>query len=398
MSIYATFVHEAADVALSYFNPLGIETLDEIHGNCSAGVLECREHDDDPALANLRDEAGRVHGAWLYPQKRNGAWVLCHHPDNRDELKGPAHVVPGGMSDQHRRQRDYWCELGERAGNRADIEVPINGHERRIDAVLQGSACRVGVEVQLSPLSAKDAVNRDEAAERVGIADLWTTPKKAPSWLGWTAGIRQNELEHRPPESWTAFGVRQFRPRRCNVEHFSRCPDGNRRHCGNWHAKWELAAGWTAENIAEQMPAGGLARVDTGPHLGFVIASKDDLRRFRAACGDPYGGSRRRPSESRRSSARPCRYEPNVEQLQDSQDDLTGALFEAADLTTHEGSQASPRTAVKTPDVSARLIGCRGPDLVVPRNPISAADSLRHQLTSRQLAELVRLLDKEEDV
>ena len=59
--------------------PVGVPPL---YQDCAAGILECREHDNDPACRRHRSADGRVHGAWLYLQKRNNRqpFSACHHP------------------------------------------------------------------------------------------------------------------------------------------------------------------------------------------------------------------------------------------------------------------------------------------------------------------------------
>lgn len=91
------------DLTLSYpLDPWHNELLWTIHDHHGGEkVIECRMHDDDPALAHLRDPDGRVRGIWL---------IVCQHPADRNGLclrhwpNGPAgpgrHDVPRPMTEE----------------------------------------------------------------------------------------------------------------------------------------------------------------------------------------------------------------------------------------------------------------------------------------------------------
>jgi hypothetical protein len=92
MAIRATVVADGTDIMLgSSMDPVSQAVFDQLYQDCAAGILKCREHDDDPACRDHRSEDGRVHGAWLYLQ--NGTTA---------ERFWPATTQPMSASDCHR--------------------------------------------------------------------------------------------------------------------------------------------------------------------------------------------------------------------------------------------------------------------------------------------------------
>lgn len=309
MTILATAVEHEFDIEVGpSMNPIAQDILYELHGNCPIGKLECREHDDDPAFAHFRDEIGRVHGAYLYVQKRHGNWVLCHHPNNRDEFKLPAHEVPVGMSDQHKWQQDYWCRAADTAGYDADTEVPIDG--TRLDVLMKGDVL-VGTEVQHSGITARKAINRTKKANAAGITCLWSADHKNPPFAFRVPHIETNQLPdgNRPPGTWTVTtGPRRLIPKACTpANNFSRCPMTRRSvHCGKYHPTFAPMPQVVVDYLAERLPAGDIVPVNTNTKQGTVLLTKDHRELWMHEFAHQYP-----PPKQRQYCVNPCGYDPS---------------------------------------------------------------------------------------
>ncbi len=181
-------VADGTDIMLgSSMDPVSQAMFDRLYQDCAAGILECREHDNDPACREHRSANGRAHGAWLYLQKRhNGRKLLaCHHP------AGPGarfahHTIHVEMSDQHRWQQDYLCRAAEGAGFTARQEIAIDG--TRLDVCVTGPNGAFGIEVQHSHLSVGQVRSRDRKAVKARVPLAWSADHhadwmtKVPSW------------------------------------------------------------------------------------------------------------------------------------------------------------------------------------------------------------------------
>ena len=195
-----------------------------------------------PAFTCLKHEDGSNPG--LFIKNIDGEWWAVHY-----EASGCKPVrVPTPMSDEHKRQAEYWARAAQDAGYRAELEQAL-GTGTRPDVLIHGPV-QTGVEVQWSPMSAGNAVRRTSRAARAGVTDLWFTTRMAatPKWLWRVPTVLNRELgvpgEGQPWDtlprrrSVTAAGLRIVRTARCTPENFGLCPYG-RGHCGKHHPKPE---------------------------------------------------------------------------------------------------------------------------------------------------------------
>lgn len=319
MSIRATYVADSAgpiDITIGpHLDHVAAKILEEIHGHCRAGVLECREHDKHPAFAAHRDEHGRVHKAWCYVQKRNGKWVICHH---RDGIAGGlgAHEVPAGMSDQHRWQQDYYQRAAQDAGHHVEQEF-VTTTDVRVDVLIRG-AIDVGIEVQHSALSLPKVRARTRAAGSAGITAIWSADRDNPDFAFKVPHVETNQLPHglAPRGSWTVTtGPRSLRVVACtarNTDLLPKCTKPRARNwCGEDHAVWRPMHGVIVDHIAARAPAGELVALDTRTRQGVILVSPSDRDAYLANFAPV-----RTPEQHAESSAQPCGYRPSLKQLQ----------------------------------------------------------------------------------
>jgi hypothetical protein len=311
MAVRATHVPTGTLIEIGpHLDPTSQAVLNEAYGRCgirdNAGVLECREHDDDPRFAHLRDEAGQVHGAWMYLRKLRDRWVICHHPKGigRGLRDHEVHL----MTDQHRWQQDYYERAAEAAGWSAEREVPIPG--TRMDLVITGPAGRWAVEVQHSAMTTPKVKDRDRKARAADIATVWSADRKNPAWAFKVAHVETNELPHghTPRGSWTVTtGPRRIEPARCSPANFERCWLPRRRNfCGGWHALFRPIEGLRVDDIAALVPAGDLVRLDTRTKQGVILATGDDADLWHHEFAAQV---ERVPSRRHDGAARRCAYD-----------------------------------------------------------------------------------------
>jgi hypothetical protein len=219
----------------------------------------------NPAFVCLKHQDGSNPG--LFMKNIGGEWWAVHY-----EASGCKPMrVPTRMSDEHKRQAEYWARAAEDAGYRAELERPL-GTGTRPDVLIHGPV-QTGIEVQRSPMSAGHAVRRTKRAAQAGVTDLWFTAETgmAPKWLWRVPTVLNRELGI-PGEgqSWdtmpqrrsvTAAGLRVVRTARCVPEHFSQCPYG-RGHCGKHHPKPEPWRGLSVDDVAGMFPAAQIVVLD----------------------------------------------------------------------------------------------------------------------------------------
>jgi hypothetical protein len=213
----------------------------------------------NPAFVCLKHEDGS--NPWLYIKNIDGEWWAVHY--EASECKPMR--VPTRMSDEHKRQAEYWARAAEDAGYRAELERSL-GTGTRPDVLIHGPVQTTGIEVQRSPMSAGHAVRRTSRAAQAGVTDLWFTAETgmAPKWLWRVPTVLNRELgipgEGQPWDamprrrSVTAAGLRIVRTAKCTPEHFGQCPYG-RGHCGKHHPKPEPWPGLSVDDVAAMFPA-----------------------------------------------------------------------------------------------------------------------------------------------
>lgn len=269
---------EPADVTLAY--PLPAEhhglLLDLFTAGDLKGVIECRMHDDDPALRDLRDADGRVRGAWLY---------LARFPGTRDRLLlkhwpgGPvtgSHAVPSPMTTEHRRRQEYVALRGQAAGYEVELEKSL-ARGTVSDVVVRGTAV-LAAEVQQTGIALSKVIRRDQRTVTAGAAPVWFSDLRDPHYAFRVAHVETNVRDGMSPRTWRVVtGTRQLERERCTPSsRWNQCPNTGRSWCGGWHGLWVPKHGLVVDDVVEQVPAGALVRLDTGTRQGVVLVTPPD--------------------------------------------------------------------------------------------------------------------------
>jgi len=100
----------------------------------------------NPAFKCLTHEGGTNPGLFL--QKRDGEWWAVHYEKGQCRFEAR---VPAPMSDEHKRQTDYWVRAAQDAGWHAETEQGLPTGTRP-DALIRGTVL-TGVEVQRSAMT-----------------------------------------------------------------------------------------------------------------------------------------------------------------------------------------------------------------------------------------------------
>jgi hypothetical protein len=96
-----------------------------------------------PAFTCERHQDGSNPGLFL--KKIGGQWRAVHYEASTCE----AIRLPAPMSDEHKRQAEYWARAAEDAGYRAEAERSLSTGTRP-DVLIHGPV-ETGIEVQRSP-------------------------------------------------------------------------------------------------------------------------------------------------------------------------------------------------------------------------------------------------------
>lgn len=212
----------------------------------------------NPAFICLAHKEGSNPGLFL--KNINGVWWAWHYEaaDCSDRMR-----LPARMSDEHKRQAEYWCRAATDAGWRADMEHTLPG--TRPDVFIYGTVA-TGIEVQRTYMSPSAAVVRTNKASAAGVTDLWFTTGSSMKWAWHVPTVLTRELgipgESQPwdalPQrrSVTAAGLRRIYPAKCDVQNFGHCPYERRRHCGRLHPLPSPWRGLTVDDVAARFPGG----------------------------------------------------------------------------------------------------------------------------------------------
>lgn len=224
-----------------------------------------------PAFVCVRHQGGTSPG--LFVRKVSGQWWASHYE------KGTCRrfANPGAMSEEHRRQVDYWVRAAEDAGWHVETEASLKTAARP-DALIRGRAL-TGIEVQLSGMTRRGAVERTRRAALAGVSDIWfTSTKTEPRWSYRVPTVAENTLTWAklpPRRAATARGLRRIEPARCTIDVFDRCPATGGRQCNRYHPIARAFSGLTVDDVAAQYPAGDLVA------LRFSQIVRRDLRTYR---------------------------------------------------------------------------------------------------------------------
>jgi hypothetical protein len=208
---------------------------------------------DSPAFECMRHHQGTNPGLFL--KKINGQWWAFHYDRSAScaSLREPA-----PMSDEHKRQVDYWARAAEQAGWEVELQRKLDTGGRP-DALIHG-VVSTGVEVQRSGMTASAAMARAAKARQAKVLDVWfSTRTPPPSWAFRVPSVMEADVSWQalpPSRSATANGLRVIGAARCTPENFRRCPDSSSRRCGKFHPKDEPWLHLTVDDVAAQAPAG----------------------------------------------------------------------------------------------------------------------------------------------
>ncbi|HEY0640590.1 MAG TPA: hypothetical protein VGD67_23420 [Pseudonocardiaceae bacterium] len=250
------------------------------HGLGSA-VIECREHDDEPAARDSHGATRRpgIRVRLVRPGEGTPAahWRVVHHDDRYADHQLLAHPPS-----PPRREWDAWAEAAHAAGYPAEAGARHTGV--RCDLLIRGPRARVDVEVQRTHIRRACAVRRAGAARGAGLLPLWSTDCLT-TWAATNAvpHIRTNDLPegHAPRDQWLVVGgLREVLAVRCVPGAFPVCPaTGRGVTCGRHHpALQPPATGVRVYQVAELVPAGGLVPLDAGrPGTVLVTPEHHDL-------------------------------------------------------------------------------------------------------------------------
>ena len=127
----------------------------------------------------------------LFLKKHDGEWWAVHYESGTCK----SHLLPTPMSDEHKRQTEYWARAAQDGGYRVELERNLRTGTRP-DALIHGPVV-TGVEVQRSAMTAASAVIRTRKASLAGVADIWFTGRGSePSWA-WRVPTVLSSLKER---------------------------------------------------------------------------------------------------------------------------------------------------------------------------------------------------------
>jgi hypothetical protein len=171
------------------------------------------------------------------------------------------------MSDEHKRQTEYWARAAQDAGWHVELEHAL-ATGTRPDALIHGPVM-TGVEVQRSAMTASRAIVRTRKAASAGVTNVWYSGRGgAPRWAWRVPTVLPRELgidrplddDHTwdtlpPRRAVAAAGLRVLRVVKCAPENFGRCPYG-RNWCGKYHPRPEPWGGLAVDDVAARLPTG----------------------------------------------------------------------------------------------------------------------------------------------
>jgi hypothetical protein len=272
-------------------------------------IIEAHYHDchrDRPAFECMTHRGGTNPG--LYIKKVQGEWWAVHFET------GPCHNkrIPMPMSDEHRRQADYWVRAAQDAGWRADTEHTL-ATGTRPDVLIHGPVV-TGIEVQRSAMTRVGAVQRTWKAAKAGVSDVWFTDKDAyPHWAFRvpTVGQEPQSWQYLPPRrAVLANGLRVFTAVKCEPGNLPVCLDG-RNWCGRYHP-WAEPRTVVLDEVASRFPAGDIVALRIGAMSGLrggvYLFPADSAALYKELTGknaqpafDPRAEDRRRQQSSGRA-------------------------------------------------------------------------------------------------
>jgi len=236
----------------------------------------------NPAFACLAHIGGTNPG--LYIKSIGGEWWAAHYESGTC----PSRRISAGVSDEHKRQAEYWARAAQHAGWAVDLEHSLPTGTRP-DALIFGPVL-TGVEVQRSAMTVSGASQRTGRALAAGVTDLWYTAagialvggKLSPRWAHRIPTVGSDDMPWTGmplPRTATATGMRRINAVQCIGRFFALCPETGRQLCGKTHAIPEAWRGMTVDDVAERFPAGEIValRMRGRSRTGnvFLVSVKD---------------------------------------------------------------------------------------------------------------------------
>jgi hypothetical protein len=278
-------------------HPDGRRIVEAHHNDCHKNnvVFECLDH-----------RTGTNPG--MYLQLRGDQWWAVHFEASACGSKR----IAAPMSDEHKRQAEYWVRAATSAGLRAETEFTLPTRTRP-DVLIYGPI-NTGVEVQRSGLSRARAIDRTRRAALAGVSDIWSTDRsKPPYWLHHVPTVTEN------PDAWhylrreriMAGGVREVEAVRCMGGNLPRCPSGYQ-FCGKFHAK-SVPVVVSIDDLAWRVPTGDIVALDlpaiTGTTAGVYLCTARSAALYTELTGQPAPNYFRPGTEPQRHQKDPGRVE-----------------------------------------------------------------------------------------
>jgi hypothetical protein len=258
MTTYVRYLPEDRRLDLASLAPGDYQLITELHGEIRRG---------EPVLLCLMP--GGQDGE-MFVRKTGARYFAAHFPG---EGHGPHPIAL--ESPEHRRQKEYWARGAEAAGLRAATEYPVPGG--RLDVAITGGAVATDIEIQRSEITAAAAKGRTTRYARAGFLPVWFNDGGTrPLWLKEVPALGCNRVpwnEQLPrPRAVTATGLTAIEAVRCAVGAFDRCPDGQPRPCGRFHARRAPWAGLSVDDVAAMIPSGDIVPMRGQDGLVYLVS------------------------------------------------------------------------------------------------------------------------------
>lgn len=228
-------------------------------------ILEAHYHDChrvEPVFECVQHRGSTNPG--LYLKKIAGLWWAVHF----DSGPCQSRRIPAPMSDEHKRQAEYWVRAAEDAGWSAETEHSLPTGTRP-DVLIRGTVL-TGIEIQRSAMTRVSAVKRTIKAAKAGVSDVWFTDRENyPDWAFRVPTVGQQPYAWRylpPRRAILANGFREFTAIRCTAGNLPRCLNGYG-WCGRYHPQAEPRV-VPIDEIASRFPAGDIVALRIGAMSG----------------------------------------------------------------------------------------------------------------------------------
>jgi hypothetical protein len=231
----------------------------------------------------------KPHGGRMYLKVRNDRLWVAHYPGEGDPSCSVMRVEPESAT--HRRMREYSARAVESAGHTAIPEYVAG--RTRLDLLVQAPQT-YGVEIQVSPLTVREAKRRTTLSHRAGATPMWLPNGYAP-WEGKVPTLRPTTRSNSGGINWEETlpkaktvatpSIRRIVAGACTpTGPFDHCVNKPGGFCYDWHPDYELVIGVTLDDALVGTAEGFYAFHQTlrGNPL---IVDAESLRVFRNLTG-----------------------------------------------------------------------------------------------------------------